>query len=104
MLKKKTYTLYSKDGTLENKNFYEKVLEEIKIWSVLFNENIIRLYEVTTNYDSDFVYLTTEYAKFGAIADYNVKLKKIQRNTEIYDKVLEFLIDKDSSIAGESKL
>ena len=55
-------------------------MQEIKIWEVLFDENIIRLYEVTTNFDCDMIYLTTEYAKYGVIADYDSELKKVKRN------------------------
>jgi len=51
--------------------------EEIKIWEKLFNDNIIRLYEITDDYDNDFIYLTTEYAEYGAIGSYNEESGKI---------------------------
>ena len=50
---------------------WSKVEEEMEIWKKLFNKHIIRLYEITDDYNDDYIYLTTEYAKYGIIADYD---------------------------------
>lgn len=46
----------------------------MNIWKTLFNDNIIRLYEITEDFSEDedgdkLIYLTTEYARYGTIAD-----------------------------------
>lgn len=33
------------------------------------NKYLIRLYEITDDYEDDEIYLTTEFAKYGTIAD-----------------------------------
>ena len=62
---------------------WEKVKEEMEIWRYLFNKHIIRLYEITDDVNSDLIYLTTEFAKHGTIADYNDKEKKMERNYDM---------------------
>ncbi len=60
---------YDKEGNLITMKLWDKVKVEMDIWSKLFNDNIIRLYEITDDFDDDEIYLTTEFAKYGTIAD-----------------------------------
>lgn len=83
---------------------WEKVKEEMEIWRYLFNKQIIRLYEITDDPNNDMVFLTTEYAAYGTIADYNEKEKKMQRNYSQHDAVLAYLIEKDDSLEELEKV
>ena len=61
------------------------VNQEICIWKELFNDNIIRIYEITKrkNYDPEkdnYIFLTMEYAKYGPIA------KEIKINDQTFLK------------------
>ena len=60
---------YDKEGKLVMIKMWDIVKKEMEIWSHLFNDHIIRLYEITDDFDDDEIYLTTEFAKYGTIAD-----------------------------------
>ncbi len=61
----------------------DKVDNEIEIWKALFDDHIVRLYEIIDDPDHDYLYLISELGDMGTIMTYNEERHFIRNQTII---------------------
>ena len=72
-------------------NNYDKVQNEIEIWTQLNHPYIAKLFEMIDDERHDYLYLIIELADCGQIANWNFKTELYERNQKVYQFVLEHL-------------
>jgi serine/threonine protein kinase len=71
ILKRQRCVIYDSNNQMKMTNNWEKIENEIAIWRLLCNVNIIRLYEIIDVPELEHVYLIIEYADGGQIMKWN---------------------------------
>ena len=91
---------YNPDGSSAMTNNLEKAYSEIETWSELNHENIVKIYEVIDDPNSDNLHIIMDLADFGQIANWEKEVRKYKRNEKIFDWVLENKL-KDTKFESE---
>ena len=90
-LKSQRAIRYDTLGQMQMINNYDKVQNEIEIWTQLNHPYIAKLFEMIDDERHDYLYLIIELADCGQIANWNFKTELYERNQKVYQFVLEHL-------------
>lgn len=72
-------------------NNFDKVQNEVEIWTQLNHPYIAKLFEMIDDSSHDYLYLIIELADMGQIANWNFKTEMYERNPNIFDFVKQHL-------------
>lgn len=90
-LKRERAVRYDTNGEMQMINNFDKVQNEIEIWTQLNHPYIAKLFEMIDDEQHDYLYLILELADMGQISNWNFKTERYERSQETYKFVVAHL-------------